>query len=45
VGTPETGTCISAGSASIQRDKNPLVADVAIARELASWCWSLVTLE
>jgi transposase len=28
-----------------ERNKNPLVANVAIARELASWCWSLATLE
>ena len=28
-----------------ERDKNPLVANVAIARELAGWCWSLATLQ
>jgi len=28
-----------------ERGKNPLVANVAIARELAGWCWSLATLE
>jgi len=27
-----------------ERKKNPLVANVAIARELAGWCWSLATL-
>jgi transposase len=27
------------------RGKNPLVANVAIARELAGWCWSLATLQ
>jgi transposase len=27
-----------------ERGKNPLVANVAIARELAGWCWSLATL-
>lgn len=26
-----------------ERGKNPLVANVAIARELAGWCWSLAT--
>jgi transposase len=25
--------------------KNPLVANVAIARELAGWCWSLATMQ
>ena len=28
----------------LERKKNPLVANVAIARELAGWCWSLATL-
>jgi transposase len=28
-----------------ERGKNPLVANVAIARELAGWCWSLATME
>lgn len=28
-----------------ERQKSPLVANVAIARELAGWCWSLATLE
>jgi transposase len=27
-----------------ERRKNPLVANVAIARELAGWCWSLATM-
>ena len=27
------------------RGKNPLVANVAIARELAGWCWSLATMQ
>lgn len=27
-----------------ERGKNPLVANVAIARELAGWCWSLATM-
>jgi transposase len=26
------------------RKKRPLIANVAIARELAGWCWSLATL-
>jgi len=29
----------------IERGKNPNVANVAIARELAGWCWSLATLQ
>jgi len=28
-----------------EREKRPVVANVAIARELAGWCWSLATLE
>lgn len=28
-----------------ERGKNPLVANVAVARELAGWCWSLATLQ
>jgi len=28
-----------------QRKKRPVIANVAIARELAGWCWSLATLE
>jgi hypothetical protein len=27
-----------------ERGKNPLVANVAVARELAGWCWSLATM-
>jgi len=27
-----------------ERRKNPLVANLAIARELAGWCWSLATM-
>jgi len=27
------------------RGKNPLVANVAVARELAGWCWSLATMQ
>ena len=29
----------------IERRKRPVVANVAIARELAGWCWSLAVLE
>ena len=29
----------------IDRRKKPTIANSAIARELASWCWSLVVLE
>jgi hypothetical protein len=28
-----------------ERGKNPLVANVAIPRELAGWCWSLATMQ
>lgn len=28
-----------------ERGKNPLVANVAIARELSGWCWSLATMQ
>lgn len=28
-----------------QRQKRPVVANTAIARELAGWCWSLAVLE
>ena len=27
-----------------ERGKNPLVANLAIARDLAGWCWSLATM-
>ena len=27
-----------------ERKKNPLVANVAVARELSGWCWSLATM-
>jgi transposase len=29
----------------IQRKKRPVIANVAIARELAGWCWSLAVME
>jgi transposase len=41
---PVTGGCTSSGAAFLERKKNPLVANVAIARQLAGWCWSLSTL-
>jgi transposase len=28
-----------------ERKKKPVIANVAIARELAGWCWSLATLD
>ena len=43
--TPATGACTPAGSASRARRKRHVVANVAIARELAGWCWSLAVLE
>jgi transposase len=44
--TAESGSPIyNTGEAVLcARRKNPLVANVAIARELAGWCWSLATL-
>ena len=41
---PVTAVCISSGAVFIERKKNHVVANVAIARELAGWCWSLATL-
>jgi hypothetical protein len=29
----------------IERGKNPIVANVAVARELSGWCWSLATMQ
>jgi hypothetical protein len=29
----------------IARKKRPVIADVAIARELAGWCWSLAVMD
>jgi len=29
----------------VARKKKPLVANVAVARELAGWCWSLAVLD
>ena len=40
-GQPATTGCTSAGSGSPTAKKRPVVANVAIARELAGWCWSL----
>ena len=42
---PRTGACTPAGSVSMQRKKRPVVANAAIARELAGWCWSLAVLD
>jgi hypothetical protein len=28
-----------------ERKKRPVIANVAVARELAGWCWSLAILE
>jgi hypothetical protein len=30
---------------TVESGKNPLVANVAVARELAGWCWSLATMQ
>ena len=40
-----TGGCTSGGYGSLARKKRGTIAAVAIARELAGWCWSLATLE
>lgn len=37
--TPVTAGCISGGADSSIVRRNPSVANVAIARELAGWCW------
>ena len=44
VGTPATSGCTPAGSATAERKKRPVAANVAVARELAGWCWSLAML-
>ena len=40
-----TGGCISAGKTFTARRKRPVVANVAVARELAGWAWSLAVME
>jgi hypothetical protein len=42
-GTPATAASTNGWRSFTERGKNPLVANVAIARELAGWCWSLAT--
>ena len=37
------GACTIAGIVYLERRKRPVVANVAIARELAGWCWSLAS--
>jgi len=36
---------LSAGRTFTERGKNPIVANVAVARELSGWCWSLATMQ
>ena len=43
--TPPTTFCIPAGRASTSARSAPWVANAAIARELAGWCWSLAILD
>ena len=43
--TRATDGCTTAGSSSSTARKKPTVANVAIARELAGWCWSLAVLD
>ena len=38
---PATSACTTAGQLFERRKKRPVIANVAIARELAGWCWSL----
>ena len=40
-----TAGCTPAGSAFNLRRKRSVIANVAVARELAGWCWSLAVLE
>ena len=40
-----TSGCTTAGSCSPPGARRPVVANVAIARELAGWCWSLAVLD
>ena len=42
---PGTGGCTNAGSRFNLRKKRPVIANVAIARELAGWCWSLAVMD
>ena len=41
---PQTGVCTPAGRSFDARKKRPVIANVAIARELAGWCWSLAVM-
>ena len=43
--TPATSGYTSGGSHFTDRKKRPVVANVAIARELAGWCWSLAIMD
>ena len=43
--TPATGACTHRWDTFRARRKRHVVANVAIARELAGWCWSLAVLE
>jgi hypothetical protein len=40
-----TGGCINAGRRSPPRRKRPVLANVAVARELAGWAWSLAVMD
>ena len=43
--TRATTGCTSAGSGSPSARSGPSIANVAIARELAGWCWSLAVMD
>lgn len=39
---PETGACTTAGSTMSNTVSIPVIANGAVDRELAGWCWSLL---
>ena len=42
---PATGASHTRWQTFIDRKKTPVIANAAIARELAGWCWSLAVLD
>ena len=42
---PPTGACTHRWTRFDERKKRPVVANAAIARELAGWCWSLAVID
>ena len=43
-GQRATGGCTTVASVSMPARSGPVVANTAIARELAGWCWSLAVM-